>query len=95
MLAEGARNPRVGAAVNRYDDAATAAYAAILRRDQDQGQVDVTIDPDAVAGFVGDAVDGLIVRWALTPRRDLEPYAKALKTVLRRSLSSERPTRRR
>lgn len=90
VIAESARNPRVGAAVRRYDELVTDEFARILRRAQDAGQIDPGLDPHVVAELFGDALDGLIVRRALMPDRDAAPYADTLKGLLRRSLSASR-----
>lgn len=89
IVAEAARNPRVRAAVERYDERTVGALAEVLRAGQGRGEVDPALEPETAASLIFALVDGLTTGRAVIREMDLGPYAAMTKLAIGRFMHAD------
>ena len=85
-MAEAMRNPDVRGLFDRNKAEAHAAIAAALRRGQERGVVDPSLDADMACMLIMCMGDGLIMHQGLDPTLTHQRFRATLETLLRRFL---------
>lgn len=85
-MAEAMRNPAVRGMFDRNKAEAQAAMAAALRRGQERGVVDPSLDADMACMLIMCMGDGLIMHQGLDPTLTHRRFRATLETLLRRFL---------
>lgn len=86
VLAVAARNPSVRETFVAGDKAMRAVFVDLLRKAADAGEVDASLDLDAVSVWLYALADGLIARTADDPDFDFQKHADAFDALIRRAL---------
>lgn len=84
--AEAMRNPRVAEVVRRDDQEIVAGMVQLLRRGQETGQIDPSLDPRQAAETLIALADGLTRRKFIDPRVDLAAFRDTARLMIERFL---------
>ena len=86
ILAVAARDAAVHKVFWETDSEMRAAFVALLRKAADAGQIDASLDLEAVSCWLYALVDGLITRTAIDPHFDFQKHCESFKTLVCRAL---------
>lgn len=86
ILAVAARDPAVREAFAAGDRAMRAVFVTLLRKAAQAGEIDGSLDLDAVSVWLYALVDGLIARTADDPDFDFQKHLGVFETLVRRAL---------
>ena len=86
ILAVAARDPSVRAAFAASDKAMRAVFAELLQKASQAGEIDDSLDFDAVSIWLYALVDGLIARTADDPDFDMQNHLPVFEILVRRAL---------
>jgi AcrR family transcriptional regulator len=86
VMGEAVRNPRVNATLRNTWEDALGRVAGIVRRGQAAGEIDPTLDPDAVARVLAAVHDGLVVHQAVDPGIDAAACVVVFRALMRSGL---------
>ena len=86
MLAEAGHSPSIAKILRDSNRAMRSRFAAYLRKGQDSGHVDRTLDPDLAAAVLISAIDGAKAMGIRDPKLSQEGAHEHLKTLIVRFL---------
>jgi AcrR family transcriptional regulator len=92
VYAESIRNTAIGARFLRNEVEVRDAIRTVLKRELDAGRIRPVSSLDACIGFVGAAIDGLVVRMAVDPlltQEEVKPFLRGLITGVLRPVTGE------
>jgi len=87
MLAEAGHNPAIAKLLRDHNRAMRSRLAALLRRGQDNGQIDGSLDPDLAASVLISAIDGVKTTNIRDPKLSREGVGEHLTMLITRFLS--------
>lgn len=90
VASEAARNPAVMERLNEQEESLQQAMRTLVRKGQKAGQVDKTLNPDAVVHVLSALVDGLTFRAAFEPGFNPSKVEKTVWVMLERLLAGEK-----
>lgn len=90
ILAVAARDPGVREAFAASDKAMRAVFAELLHKAAEAGEIDGSLDFDAVSVWLYALVDGLIARTADDPGFDFKKHVNVFETLVRRALCPQK-----
>lgn len=83
LCAEALREDRVRAVVRENLDSHAGQFARLIRRGQEEGSLDASLDPDAAARVVVAIFHGLEIQKTIDPDIDMQAAARAAAALLR------------
>ena len=86
VFAEGTRNPKMRAAFEKTYHDSRLLLRDVLAKLQDKGEIEPTLDIDAVASMIVAIGDGLLMRSRLDPAMNFEAMWPALSALIHRML---------
>lgn len=86
ILAVAARDELVREVFTETDMHMRTAFVELLRKAADEGQIDASLDLEAVSCWLYALVDGLIARTAIDPHFNFKKHCKLFQTLVRRAL---------
>lgn len=86
ILAVAARDPSVRKTFAASDKAMRKVFVELLQKAAEAGEIDGSLDPDAVSVWLYALVDGLIARTADDPTFDFKNHLTVFETLVRRAL---------
>jgi Transcriptional regulator len=86
ILAVVARDPSVRGAFTSSDKTMRLVFVELLQKAGEAGEIDASLDPDAVSVWLYALADGLIARTADDPTFDFQKHASVFETLVRRAL---------
>jgi AcrR family transcriptional regulator len=92
MLAEAGRNPAVGEIVHKHSKGMRNLLADLVRKGQNAGEVDSSLDADLVAAILMSVVDGSKILAVRDPKLDKSRTMDLLKTMIGRFLAPQGTT---
>jgi AcrR family transcriptional regulator len=87
IFAEGLRNPRIRALLDRADAAARPIFTQALAAAQARGEIDADVDVAVAATVLFSISDGLVMRLAMDPGFDPERLLPTLQQLIERWLA--------
>lgn len=90
ILAVAARDPAVREAFAASDKAMREVFVELLRKAAQAGEIDASLDFDAVSVWLYALVDGLIARTADDPGFDFQKHLPVFETLVRRALHPQK-----
>ena len=90
ILAVAARDPSVREAFNAGDKAMRAVFAELLHKAAEAGEIDASLDFDAVSVWLYALIDGFIARTADDPDFDFQRHVAVFETLVRKALCPAR-----
>jgi len=87
MFAEASRNPAMAKGLGEHSHGMQALLVDLLRRGQERGEVDPSLDPEVVAPVLVSLVDGLKTLALRNPNLAPSSYGEVLRTLISRFLS--------
>jgi TetR/AcrR family transcriptional repressor of uid operon len=87
IWAEATRNPAFAALTEEFDRDVVSRMTALFRRAQDQGAVDPSVDPEALAVLISTLANGLFVRRAVAPSFDPDREVANVMRVIESALA--------
>jgi len=90
MLAEAGHDPSIAKLLRDSNRAMRSRFAAFLKKGQDRGHVDRTLDPDLAASVLISAIDGAKAIAIRDPKLSKEGVSEHLKTLIVRFLKPAR-----
>lgn len=91
MLAEAGRNPAVAEIVHKHSKGMRDLLADLVRKGQNAGEVDPSLDADLVAAILMSVVDGSRIQAVRDPKLDKGKTMDLLKTMIARFLAPQGP----
>jgi len=93
MMAEGARNPKVGKIVKDFDKTRQGMLEAVLLHGQKVGQVSKTHKPEFLASLLCSVIEGLSIRSLKNPNFKTEDRILVLKLIIEKMIAITIPTK--
>ena len=90
ILAVAAREPSVREAFVASDKAMRTVFVELLQKAAEAGEIDSSLDFDAVSVWIYALVDGLIARTADDPSFDFSKHLKVFEELVHRALGSKK-----
>jgi hypothetical protein len=90
MLAEAGHDPSIAKLLRDSNRALRSRFAAFLKKGQDSGHIDRTLDPDLAASVLISAIDGAKAMAIRDPKLSKEGATEHLKTLIVRFLKPAR-----
>jgi AcrR family transcriptional regulator len=83
VWAEAVRDPEVGGRLRQLRDIGLGEWEAIVRKAQEQGQIDPGLEARAVANVLVASLDGFRLHWLADPQMDVWQYRQVLMAMFR------------
>jgi TetR/AcrR family transcriptional regulator, repressor for uid operon len=90
MLAEAGHNPSIAKILRNHNQTLRSRFAAFLRKGQEDGKIDRSLDPDLAASILISAVDGAKAMSIRDPKLSKEGTNEHLKMLITRYLKPPR-----
>jgi AcrR family transcriptional regulator len=90
LLGEAVRNPRIRQVVHTHRGEVIDRMSAIIRRAQQRGQIEASLDARAAARVLAAIYEGLLVQQALDSEFDMGACSRVVTTLLRGTFAARR-----
>ncbi|HWO73799.1 MAG TPA: TetR/AcrR family transcriptional regulator [Dehalococcoidia bacterium] len=81
FISEAPRNERIRQSLSRTSEAVRAGFRDLIARSQEKGEIDPSLDPDAIARVMISLYQGYIIQKVIDPEIDLVSYAEAARAL--------------